>query len=384
MRNMEQTYRHQALELANDLSQIKVDGSFQNSLLIHFIAMNDEAFAIKIAKRTDRASFIDIADNQCTNTALLLSLKRGYFKLAKLLIEYGADVSSIDDSGNNALHYACYLRNEELMDVLCASDSFKFNKEKCLNQKTRHEHLTPVDLYLFESQVLHTNLLVTHSNAWDYRAGETSYTRPKISLKWIQFFGCEYPSEALLNIAKQNHEGYFFRNRDYIKVECGKLVRPTAAQLEQQINNNQKYTTAAYYIECYQALRVVASKQLMDLTKRYLKHLETASNKTHPSDPQLLIEKRNETRTLLEILNDISQTEQAKISNFQSHLQQIHTVLSQHRDTGWLTFFARALSVITGVRSLFFSGPIRFWQSHGDEFVKNSASIINLSMIAIP
>lgn len=371
-------YRKQALDLSCDLSQIKIDGDFQNSLLLHFINENEAHFAMKIAKRPDLSTFINMTDQQCGNSALLFAIKRGFFKLAQFLINHGADVSLVDASGHNALHYACYLRDEGLLRALCSSDSYKRTKEKCLQQQTRREHFTPVDLYLFESRFLFPSNLSTHNNLWDYRAAppfEQAYNRPKVTFAWIHGFDCEQASQALLEFAKKHHEHYF-KNRLYLQRVNNaaggfEIIRPTDAQVMELENDNAQYSTAEYYTDHCRAMKLPAIEKLLHLSEQYLQHLERMVERPNTVAWTLLETKKETVNALLYILTDSSISEGTKIRTFQTDLSDARETLSKHRDTGWIAFLGRALSVITGIRFFYATGSVYFWRSHGEQFERN-------------
>ena len=76
------------------------------------------------------------------STPLVLAAKTAANKVAMLLIGMGADLDQSDYLGYTALHYACLMRNEALIEALIASGA----KVSIVNE----HKMTPLDYYLME------------------------------------------------------------------------------------------------------------------------------------------------------------------------------------------------------------------------------------------
>lgn len=80
------------------------------------------------------------------NTILLISTKKGLFKLSKLAIKFGADLNVADSFGNTPLHYARALGLPKLIELLLSSGSNEMVKN--IQGKTPIEFSLPINTKL--------------------------------------------------------------------------------------------------------------------------------------------------------------------------------------------------------------------------------------------
>lgn len=92
------------------------------------------------------------------NTPLLLALKKGNVVVAEALLKQpGINSFEVDEHGLSALHWACMLRQDKIIEMLLEKNADPFLKTKnwSTSDFTEPFDFTPVELY--QRQVLYTN-----------------------------------------------------------------------------------------------------------------------------------------------------------------------------------------------------------------------------------
>jgi hypothetical protein len=126
-----------------------------NSILHDAIVDNDIATAIHVILQDAAASDGQTIINKTSlgNTALLLALKRGLVQVASSLLQHAAvDIHLADTRGLSALHWACMLRQNQLIEALLdkGADPQRVTRPWVAG---RCDELTPLNLYQHDVSV---------------------------------------------------------------------------------------------------------------------------------------------------------------------------------------------------------------------------------------
>lgn len=144
-----------------DLSQ--TDTCIHNSPLLTAIAMHDRnlaAFYIAEINENGKAEVLATLSQkdtgiECQNTPIVLALKKGMNEIALMLIKSGADVNMLCRNDESALHWACMLRENEVVSALLEHEAFT-------DIRNSYGH-TPFDYYQYQIRYIDvTNPFTTY------------------------------------------------------------------------------------------------------------------------------------------------------------------------------------------------------------------------------